>query len=78
MWFDKLSIFLLLYTHREFSLQFLKTLIPLCHNQGNGHLKTQDSISACHLPGKQFQGTQKSGFSINTHTLMTLPLSLAI
>lgn len=78
MWFDKLSMFLLLYTHLEFSPDFLKTLIPLCHNQGNGRLKTKDSTSACHLPGEQFQGTQKSGFSIKTRTLMTLPLSPAV
>jgi len=56
MWFIfKLGVFFILYTHLEFSLEFLKTLIPLCHNQGNGHLKTKDSLSASCLPGNQFQ-----------------------
>lgn len=80
MWFIfKLIIFFLLYTHLEFSLEFLKTLIPLCRNQGNGHLRRKDSISTSYLPGKQFQGTQKSGFfiAINTRTVVTLPFSLA-
>lgn len=51
----KLSIFLVLYAHLEFSLEFLKTLIPLCCNQGNGHLRTKDRISARYFQESSFR-----------------------
>lgn len=37
--------FFLLCTHLELSLEFLKTLIPLCHYQGNVHLKIKVNTS---------------------------------